>query len=145
MSGGAKERGCVILYADDDEDAHFLLKRAFTKAGSRGTLLQVKDGSDVIEYLKGQGEFADRTKFPLPDLLLLDLDMPLSGLDVLAYLSNHPEHRTFPTVVLSSSERLDDVKKARALGCDAYLTKPCNFEKLVQWETLRLCRRTPEV
>src|SRR5687767_1153888 len=123
----------LMLSADDDEDAHLLLRRAFTKAGLQARLTQLNDGTEVIEYLSGKGAFADRAKFPMPDLLLLDLKMrQASGFDVLEFLGKNPHLRTGPVIVFSSSDNPQDVARAHALGCDSYLVKPSDFNTLVQ-------------
>src|SRR4051812_36353940 len=103
----------VILSADDDEDAHFLLKRAITKAGVKVDLKQVNDGSEAIAYLAGQGQFSDRSTFPFPNVVLLDLKMPnVSGFGVLEHIRKQPNLRDFPVVVFSSSDNEKDVSEA---------------------------------
>ncbi len=122
----------VVLSADDDEDAHFLLRRAFTQAGVRATLQQVNDGAEAIEYLEGRGHFNDREKYPSPNLLLLDLKMPqVSGFGVLEHLRASPLRRDLTVAVFSSSDNPYDVQKARALGCDRYFVKPSDFTALL--------------
>ncbi|MDB6025418.1 MAG: histidine kinase [Verrucomicrobiales bacterium] len=125
----------VVLYAEDEDDARVLLTRAFLKGGVNAVeLVQVNDGSEVVRYLSGEGQYADRTNFPLPHLLLLDLKMPrLSGFDVLEYLRKHPQFQTFPVVVFSFSDNEADVKKAHDLGCHFYVIKPGVFGTLVEF------------
>jgi len=66
----------------------FFLERAFKLAGSSHSLKAVPDGAQALEYLTGEGIFADRTRHPFPDLILLDINMPKkSGFDVLAWLA----------------------------------------------------------
>ena len=123
----------VILSADDDEDAHLLLQRAFLKAGVKARLLQVNNGQEAIDYLAGFGRFADRSTNPLPDLLLLDLKMPLvTGFGVLEFLNREPQRRHFPVLVFSSSNNPRDLETAKALGCDSYLVKPGDFKSLTE-------------
>jgi PAS domain S-box-containing protein len=122
----------VVLSADDDENAHILLNRAFLKAGVQAALVTVDDGDGVISYLLGEGKFADRHMYPPPDLLLLDLKMPRrSGFEVLEYMQKNPQFQKFPVVVFSSSNNEGDVKKAYDLGCHSYVVKPTDFEKLL--------------
>ena len=74
----------VILLVEDDPDDALLIQRAFQKAGFHNTLKVVSDGHQAIAYLSGAGVFANREKFPLPFLILLDLRMAgLDGFDVL--------------------------------------------------------------
>jgi PAS domain S-box-containing protein len=127
-----EDRRPVILSADDDENAQFLLRRAFDKAGVRASLKEARDGTDVLHYLGGEGRFADRTQNPWPDLLLLDLKMPrMTGFGVLDFIRKNPNFQTFPVVVFSSSDNPDDVRKAYELGCQSYVVKPVEFQKLV--------------
>ena len=122
----------IVLAADDDEDAQLLLRRAFEQAGVAVNLHLVGDGVEAIDYLQGNGRFAERTQFPLPDLLLLDLKMPrLSGFEVLEQLNSGEGKRSFKVAVFSSSENPGDVRRARELGCDAYLVKPADFKRLI--------------
>jgi PAS domain S-box-containing protein len=130
--GGQVLAAPVVLLADDDEDAHLLLKRAFVKAGVKASLLDLYDGSDVIKYLAGEGEYADRPKFPLPNLLLLDLKMPTTGFEVLEFLTDRRAEFPMQTVILSSSTHPADMERVRALGFEHYRVKPCNFEQLVE-------------
>src|SRR6266481_1426805 len=110
-----------VLVADDDENDVLLLRRAFQKAGLSHTIVHVKDGEEVINYLAAVGANAK----PSPNLLLLDLNMPrLDGFDVLEWLRNRPERLPVPVVVLSSSVLPKDKEKAETLGAHEYLVKP---------------------
>lgn len=120
-----------ILVAEDNEDDVFILLRALKKAGLENPVHVCGDGQEVINYLKAEGEFADRAKFPFPRMLLLDLKMPrVSGLDVLRWLYEHPECNIIPKVVLTSSREPRDVTEAYKWGANAYLCKPASFEDL---------------
>lgn len=127
------DRKPTILSADDDENAQFLLRRAFDKAGIRASIKEARDGTDVLQYFAGEGRFANRTEHPWPDLLLLDLKMPrISGFGVLESIRRNPSFQTFPVVVFSSSDNAEDVRKAYELGCQKYVVKPVEFQKLVE-------------
>src|ERR1051326_8590666 len=80
-----------VLIAEDDPSDVFLLKRAFALAQIPATLHFVRDGQEAIDYLEGEAAYNDRTAYPLPDLMLLDLKMPkLNGFDVLSWLRRRP-------------------------------------------------------
>jgi len=85
------------------------------------------DGDEAIAYLSGRKEFANREKFPYPDLMFLDLKMPrVTGFEVLTWLQNKAR-KPFITV-FSGSEMENDLKRAFALGADSYKVKPSNSE-----------------
>jgi CheY-like chemotaxis protein len=93
----------------------------------------VLDGQQVIEYLNGEGRYADRTRHPVPNLVLLDLKMPrVTGFDVLTWLRGRPDLKDMPVVVLTSSNYPDDLEAARKLGAADYRLKPSNPQHLVQ-------------
>jgi len=123
----------TVLVVDDDQNDIFFLRRAFNKAGLPYPVHDVRDGQEAIDYLSGSAHFQDRSQFPLPDLLLLDLKMPrVSGFDVLRWLETRQELRNLPVVVLSSSNQQSDIEKAQALGADDYLVKPTHFDELME-------------
>jgi CheY-like chemotaxis protein len=126
-------RQLTILYAEDEENDVFFLERAFKLADSPHTLKAVPDGAQAIEYLAGRGYFTDRSRYPLPDLILLDINMPKkSGLDVLEWVRSQPHYKSLPTLILTSSTRSEDMEAARQLGADDYLFKPSDPLKLVE-------------
>src|ERR1041385_8165073 len=126
-------RASAILLVEDDESDIILLRRAFRNARIANPLVEVRDGHAAIQYLSGDGDFADRARYPLPFLILLDLRMPkLSGFEVLAWIRDQPELAELITVVLTSSDQVPDVTKAHELGANSYLVKPGTFDELVE-------------
>jgi CheY-like chemotaxis protein len=122
----------TVLLAEDDADDVLLTHIAFEKARLANPLQVVRDGEEAIAYLKGEGRFADRTKYPFPILLLLDLKMPkLHGFEVLEWLRKEPLLRPLPVAVMTSSDHDPHVAKAYELGADSYLIKPPNAEALL--------------
>ncbi len=123
----------VILLAEDSEDDVLLIRRAFRHANIVNPLQVVKDGEEAIAYLRGDGQYANRAEYPLPELLLLDLKMPkASGFDVLRWLREQPGLKALRVVVLSSSEQVRDVNMAYRLGANSFLVKPVDFRDLVE-------------
>ncbi len=124
--------GQFILLAEDDPNDVLLLQRAFQKAGLREQLKIVRDGEQAIEYLAGRGNYADRNRYPLPFMLLLDLKMPgTDGFEVLQWLRAEPSLKRLLVVVLTSSNLQADVDRAYDLGANSYLVKPVEFDQMV--------------
>src|SRR5882724_8379085 len=126
-------RDSAILLVEDDEADIFLLRRAFRNARIANPLIEVRDGQAAIQYLSGEGDYADRARYPIPFLILLDLRLPkLSGFEVIAWMRDQPQLANLIVVVLTASDHVPDVTKARELGANSYLVKPGNFEELVE-------------
>jgi CheY-like chemotaxis protein len=124
--------GRIILVADDDENDVALLRRAFAKAEVSATLTAVWNGQEAIAYLRGDGIYSDRRKYPWPDLLLLDLKMPmLDGFEVLTWWQTQEQAADLPIIVLSSSNRDQDIHRAMELGAHGYCAKPAGFDYFV--------------
>ena len=122
----------AVLIADDDSNDIFFLRRAFQKAGLNHPVLDVPDGERAIHYLSGQENYADRSRFPFPSLLILDLKMPkISGFEVLKWLNEQKEFPDLKVVVLSSSGLQSDIQKAKALGADDYRVKPADIDDMI--------------
>jgi CheY-like chemotaxis protein len=117
------ERSVRVLVAEDNEDHLFLTVRALRDLeGVRLEVETVRDGEEALDFVYRRGRFTSRE---LPHLILLDLKMPkVNGLEVLEQLKADETLRTIPTVVLSSSERPEDVNETYRLGGNSYVTKP---------------------
>lgn len=115
----------TILYVEDEENDAFFMRRAFRRAGLEGFLRVVADGQLAIDYLSGRGPSADRVQFPLPALVLLDLNLPMvSGFQVLRWIRCQPQFQHLPVVIFSSSARTEDRSQAKDLGASDYFEKP---------------------
>ncbi len=123
----------VILLVEDDANDVILIQRALQKAKILNPLQVVGDGEEAIAYFQGKGEFADRNRFPLPVLLLLDLKLPrVNGFEVLEWLRKQKKLARIPVVVLTSSNQSQDINRAYDLGANSYLVKPVEFDDLVK-------------
>jgi CheY-like chemotaxis protein len=122
----------VILLVEDDPNDVLLVQRAFTRLNIVNSFQVVRDGEEAVDYLSGEGKFADRETYPLPVLVLLDLKLPKkSGLEVLEWLKAQDGLRRLPVVMLTSSRETSDVNRAYDLGVSSYLVKPVTFSALV--------------
>jgi CheY-like chemotaxis protein len=123
-----------ILLVEDNEDERLLIRRAFTKARLFNPLHVVGDGDAAVAYLGGEDRYADRSRYPLPCMVLLDLKLPRrSGHEVLAWKRDQGGLLArIPVVVLTSSRESADVNRAYDLGANSYLTKPVEFAGLLE-------------
>ena len=120
----------IILLAEDSESDVLLLKRAFDQMGIHVLLYSVRDGAEAIAYLEGQGKYEQRAEFPLPDLLLLDLKMPLAnGFEVIQWVRAQPRLSPLRIVVLTTSDQVGDIDRAHRLGANSFLVKPVSFSE----------------
>src|SRR5437868_12776557 len=116
--------GCILHVEYRDEDV-FLLNHAFKRAEIGNPVQVVIDGQEAIDYLAGNGKFADRAQFPVPCLVLLDLQLPAkTGLEVLEWIRQQSALRSLIVIILSSSIYEGDVRRAYELGANAFLVKP---------------------
>jgi CheY-like chemotaxis protein len=124
--------GLTILVAEDNADDVFLLNRALKKARVANPVRFVSDGEEVMAYLRGEGKFADRAEHPFPGLLLLDIKMPrLDGLETLALIRSDPRYKRLVVILLTSSNREQDINEAFDLQANSYLVKPARPEEMV--------------
>jgi CheY-like chemotaxis protein len=123
----------VILVAEDRDDDVLLIRRAFSLTQIPHALFFVPDGGEVISYLEGVGKYANRSEYPLPDLLLLDLKMPqVDGFEVIEWIRKQPHLAPLRILVLTSSSDMRDVNRAYRLGANSFLVKPYDFENFVE-------------
>ena len=121
----------TIMIVDDDANDLFLIERAFRAIGVTEPIHTINGGLEAIAYMKGEGKYADRTAYAYPTFITTDLKMPeADGFAVLEHLKKHPEWAVIPTVVLTSSRDLDDIKKAYMLGASSYHVKTGSTEAL---------------
>jgi CheY-like chemotaxis protein len=121
----------TILVVEDDPNDQFLIEKAFREIGITSPIHVVSDGAEAIDYMCGEGKYADREKFAYPTFIITDLKMPRAdGFAVLEFLKSNPQWRIIPAVVLSSSRDLDDIKKSYMLGASSYHVKSQTLDKL---------------
>ena len=121
-----------LLLVDDSKNDVLLMRVAFEKAGFTNELMTVEDGLEAISYMCGLGKYADRTHYPFPDLLLLDLNMPrMNGFETLEWIRNQPRMRRLPVCILTASSLHEDIERAYDLHASCYLVKPGTLDDLV--------------
>jgi CheY-like chemotaxis protein len=118
----------VILLAEDDQDHVTLILRAFRRTSLLNPVFVVRNGEEVVQYLRGVGKFENRVEYPLPSLLLLDLRMPkMNGFEVMEWVRQHPIFNPLRIVVLTTSEDMQDINRAYHLGASSFLVKPMDL------------------
>src|SRR5688572_28242834 len=112
----------TILIADDDQDDQELMKRGLSECKVTLNIVPVYDGVRVMDYLLRRHEY--RTVSELPDLILLDLNMPLmDGFQTLKEIKRHPHLRPIPIYVITTSRAADHMDKALRLGANGFYSK----------------------
>jgi CheY-like chemotaxis protein len=123
--------GQTLLMVDDGENDLFFLRKAFAMADCRLLLQEARNGEEAISYLNGENRFYDRNKFPLPIVMLLDLNMPKkNGFDVLTWVRSELKLKPLAIIILTSSMRNEDLEHAFELGATSFLVKPSSLEEL---------------
>ena len=118
-----------ILLVEDNPDDLELTVRALRKAHLANHIHVARDGAEALEFIFGEGRYADRDTSDMPKLILLDLKLPLvDGLEVLQRIKADPRTFAIPTVVLTSSKEQNDVVASYRLGVNSYIVKPVEFE-----------------
>ncbi len=122
----------VLLVEDNPRDVR-LTQRAFKQAGLPHELRVVRDGDEALAYLHREGLYKDVLSAPRPDMILLDLNLPrMGGHDFLRVVKQDERFKQLPIIVLTTSERPDDVRLAYAVGANAYLHKPVEFSRFTE-------------
>jgi two-component system, response regulator len=120
----------IILVVDDNENDVFLTRRALEKGGITHEVVVAEDGQEALDYLFGAGKHEGRDLIRLPAVIFLDLKMPrVDGLEVLRQIRANPRTRYLPVVVLTASKEENDVRRSYENGCNAYVTKPVDFDR----------------
>jgi len=123
----------AILLVEDQRDDAAVVRRAFERAQILNPLVHVGTGEEAIEYLKGEGKFEDRRKFPLPSLILLDLQMPgMDGFEVLKWIRRQKELNPVRVVVLTGYGDMKAVGRSYELGANSFMVKPLDFDAFLQ-------------
>jgi len=119
------------MVVDDDPNDLILIEKAFRAIGVKDPIHTINGGREAIAYMMGEGKYSDRNTYAYPTFITTDLKMPeADGFAVLEHLKNNPEWAVIPTVVLTSSRDLDDIKKAYMLGASSYHVKPSSLDEL---------------
>ena len=139
----------VLLVEDNPHDA-VIISRTLRKYVEARNIIAVGSGQEALDYLFGTGKFIDRDKSEIPQIIILDLHMPvLDGFEVLTIIRLYERLTDVPVIIFSGSDDDRDIKKSFELGANSYVVKPLDIEKFTQvieevvWYWLRLNRQRP--
>lgn len=121
----------IILLAEDDPDDQYLINEALEENQLNTRMYVVDDGEELLDYLNRRGKYQDSLKWPMPNLILLDLNMPRKdGREALREIKADPKLRHIPIVALTTSQADDDIARTYDSGISGYITKPPSFTGL---------------
>ncbi|MEB2774113.1 response regulator [Algoriphagus sp. D3-2-R+10] len=127
------EKPIHILVAEDDEDDKLLILKAFERTLPKEKVTCVEDGEALLKYLRHAPPYDDVAKYPKPDIILLDLNMPRKdGIAALAEIKGCDNLKSIPVIIFTTSKSIDDIKITYKMGSSSYITKPGSFEELVK-------------
>ena len=118
----------IILLVEDNRDDEMLTIRAFKKSSIANEIVVARDGVEALDYLFRRGKQAERQPDEMPQVVLLDLNLPrVGGLDVLQQLRADARTKLLPVVVLTSSREEEDIVRSYSFGANAFVRKPVEF------------------
>ncbi|KAA3437136.1 response regulator [Rufibacter hautae] len=128
-----QSKSIAILIADDDAEDRMLLREAMEENHLPNELFFVENGEELMDFLCHRGNYADKEGYPLPGLILLDLNMPKKdGREALKEIKEDVNLKHIPVVVLTTSKAEEDILKTYDLGVSSFITKPVTFASLVE-------------
>ncbi len=121
----------VLLTEDNEADVKITL-RAFNSAQIKNNIFVVNDGQECLDFVRHQGAYQDAQKFPRPDIILLDINMPrVDGFGVLQALKTDKDYAAIPIIVLSASKNQHDVSLSYSCGANSFIQKPVEYAEFL--------------
>ena len=122
----------TILLVEDNPDDEALTLRALKKHNFAHTVDVVRDGAEALDYIFGKGDYADRDKSTMPQLILLDIKLPkVDGLEVLKEIRSNEKYHHIPIVMLTTSTEESDVVRSYKNGANSFIKKPVDFSEFL--------------
>ena len=122
------KRDETILLVEDNPDDELLTRRALKRSNVCNEVVVARDGVEALDYLFATGAYEGRSSVAMPQVILLDLDLPkVDGLEVLRRIRSDERTRRLPTIILTSSEDQQDLVEGYGLGANGYIRKPLNL------------------
>jgi CheY-like chemotaxis protein len=124
----------TVLHVEDNLGDKELLQHACEAAQVKCKVQWVEDGQAAVDYLVGAGTYSNRSEYPFPSLMLLDLKMPRkNGFEVLEWLRASKDFRWLPVVVFTASNSAKDTRRCFDLGANSVLVKPTAYRELIEY------------
>lgn len=121
----------ILFVSDYCEDRH-LVSAALTQSGVENKFVVVENGAELFDYLDARGEFSDRERYPLPGLILLDLDFPLKdSAEISDRIEKYPALKHIPVIALTMPQSDDNLQAAYGMRITGVIAKPVTFSGLV--------------
>lgn len=122
-----------ILVAEDDPDDQDMLQEAFQDMYDRDPLVFVSNGEELLDYLYRNNQYSDLKEKPLPELILLDLNMPkIDGREALKKIKADSCLKKIPVIIFTTSKAEEDISKTYLEGANSYIVKPISIKKLME-------------
>jgi CheY-like chemotaxis protein len=132
LPASAPTSSSILLVEDQETDVN-LIAAAFKRAGIKHPIVSVRGGLSAMAYLKGDAPYHDRSRYPLPALVLLDVRMPgVDGFEVLRWIRQQPTFARTPVVMLTGSDSISDAGSAYQLGATSFMVKPFDFSNALE-------------
>ena len=129
---GGRAKGQLILIAEDSETDIFFLLRVMDQAGVLNPIFVVRDGTEALAYLQGTGRYSDRSTYPVPGIVFLDLKMPgVDGFEILRWKRTRTDLHQMLMVAVSSYDGVYGINLAYETGADTFLSKPLSTEDVL--------------
>ena len=123
----------TILLVEDNPDDELLTLRALSKDHILNDIVVARDGAEALDYLFGRDAYAGRDMSVMPEIVLLDLQLPkMNGMEVLQRLRADERTKLLPVIILTSSDEERDLLECYALGANSYICKPVDFTQFTE-------------
>jgi len=122
-----------ILLVEDNPDHAELTMKALKQNNVLNEVYLASDGREALDFMYHRGKYADEKTSPRPGLILLDIRLPkVDGLEVLKQLKDDPQFKSIPVIMLTTSDRDEEIAESYAGGANSYVVKPMDFEDFMK-------------